>query len=88
MFADVLDLPIKMTQGDEVNARGTAMCTAVALGLVPDFPTAMQQMVRVERTYLPDQTRHEAYARKYKRFARATRALAATWGELAEDTTS
>ena len=88
MFADVLGLPVEVTQGGEVGARGTAMCAAVALGLVPDFPTAMQQMVRVERTYLPDQTRHEAYARKYKRFARATRALAATWGELAEDTTS
>lgn len=79
MFADVLGLPVEVTEGGEVGARGTAMCAAIALGHYEDFSAAMQHMVRVERVHLPDAARHAAYASKFAAFSRTTRALAAHW---------
>ena len=79
MFADVLGLPVEVTQGGEVGARGTAMCAAVAMGLYPDLDAAMLSMVRVERSYQPDAARHAAYLHKYERFTLATRTLAPLW---------
>jgi len=84
MFADVLGLPVEVTQGGEVGARGTAMCAAVALGLHADFSSAMTHMVRVERAYQPDPARHAAYARKFERFALVARTLAPLWQPAAE----
>lgn len=81
MFADVLGLPVEVTQGGEVGARGAAMCAAIALGLHDDFPAAMRHMVRVQRTHRPDPSRHAACERKYRAFGRAATSLAALWND-------
>ncbi len=79
MFADVLGLPVEVTDGGEVGARGTAMCAAVALGHHPDLTAATQHMVRIARVHVPDASRHAAYAVKFAAFSRTTQALAAHW---------
>ena len=75
MFADVLGLPVEVTRGGEVGARGTAMCAAVALGMQPDFGSAIAAMVQVEYLYMPDAARHATYAAKFEVFRRTMRAL-------------
>lgn len=83
MFADVLGMPVEVTEGSEVGARGTAMCAAVALGAYPDMAAAMRGMVRVQRVFQPDRSRYEGYARKYRAFRSAIRALTAAQDEFA-----
>lgn len=77
MFADVLGLPVEICEGSEPGARGAAMCAAVALGWHADFDAAMRSMVRVTRVHQPRPEWHERYARKFDRFCRAARTLAA-----------
>lgn len=75
MFADVLGMPVEVTRGGEVGARGAAMCAAVALGMQSDFEAAIVAMVQVEHVYMPDATRHATYAAKFDMFRRTMRAM-------------
>jgi L-xylulokinase len=77
MFADILGLRVEVTEGNEVGARGTAMCAAVALGIYADMAEAMKHMVRIARVYEPNPQRQAAYARKFKAFSGLAQALPA-----------
>lgn len=80
MFADVLGLPIEITDGTELGARGVAIASAVAIGAHPDFETAIGKMVRVRRRCEPSPARHTAHAKKFARFQALSKALARDWG--------
>lgn len=79
MFADVLGLPVEVTDGTELGARGVAIASAVAIGAYPDFDTAIDKMVRVRERWEPSAERHAAHSAKYARFLGLTRALARDW---------
>lgn len=80
MFADILGLPVEVTEGNEVGARGTAICAAVAMGLYANLGEAMKHMVRVTRVYEPHPKRQAAYARKFKAFQQLAQALPGLYG--------
>ncbi|MBS7538610.1 FGGY-family carbohydrate kinase [Ancylobacter lacus] len=79
IFADVLGLPVEVTDGTELGAQGVAIASAVAIGAYPDFESAVAAMVRVRRRYEPSAERHAFYEAKYARFRAITRTLAAHW---------
>jgi L-xylulokinase len=77
MFADVLGLPVEITEGTELGARGTAMSAAVGLGLHADWDSAVRNMVRVVRRLEPRPDWQALYERKYARFKRYLHGMAA-----------
>lgn len=79
MFANVLGLPVEVTDGTELGACGVAIASAVAIGAYSDFESAIGGMVRVRQRWEPAADRHAAHAAKYKRFLALTRALARDW---------
>lgn len=79
IFADVLGLPVEVTDGTELGARGVAIASAVAIGAYSDFETAIERMVRVRERWEPSAGQHAAHDRKYARFLGLTRALARDW---------
>lgn len=79
IFADVLGLPVEVTDGTELGAQGVAIASAVAIGAYPDFETAVSRMVRVRRRYEPSPDRRSFYETKYAAFRDVTRTLAAHW---------
>lgn len=81
MFADVLGLPVELTDGSELGARGTAMAAAIGIGWHADWTHAQREMVRVVRRLEPQPDRQAAYERKYRRFQRHAQALAALHAE-------
>ena len=83
MFADILGLPVEVTEGNEVGARGTVICAAVAIGIYADLEEAMQHMVRVARVYKPNPQRQAAYAEKFSAFQHLTQALAGLYQSAA-----
>lgn len=75
MFADILGLPVEVTEGNEVGARGTAICAAVAIGIYANLEEAMKHMVRIAHVYEPNPNRQPAYAKKFKAFRQLAQAL-------------
>ncbi|WP_420131356.1 FGGY-family carbohydrate kinase [Rhodopseudomonas sp.] len=77
LFANALGLPIEVTDGSELGARGGAIAATVAIGLHASVPEAVDQMVRVVDRFEPDPERHAFYDRKFTQFRRAVSALGA-----------
>lgn len=68
MFADGLGLPLEITNGSELGAKGGAMCAAVAVGAYESLSDAMKAMVKVERRFEPDARRAAILDAKFARY--------------------
>lgn len=71
MFTDCLGLPLEITNGSELGAKGAAMCGAVAAGAYASLGDAMKGMVKLEHRFTPDAARAAVLTAKYKRFRTA-----------------
>lgn len=65
--ADVFGLPASRPHVYETSGLGAAIDAAVGLRLYPDFESAIREMTRIGRTYLPDPKTHEIYDKLYNR---------------------
>jgi sugar (pentulose or hexulose) kinase len=63
--ADIFGLPTSRVETFEASGLGAAVDAAVGLKLYPDFESAIQKMVRVARTFEPDQGAHSLYDELY-----------------------
>jgi L-xylulokinase len=71
MFADGLGLPVEITNGSELGAKGGAMCAAVAVGAYASLPEAMRAMVKVETRLEPNAERAGVLDAKYAAYCSA-----------------
>jgi gluconokinase len=67
-MANVLGIPLQVSQVEEPGLVGSAILGYTALGVYADVEQATQAMVRTGRQYLPQQDAVEAYAEKYHFF--------------------
>ncbi len=81
MFCDCLGLPLEITNGSELGAKGAAMCGAVASGAFASLPDAMKAMVKLDRRFTPDPARGAVMTAKYKRFRAAIETSVQVWKE-------
>ncbi len=79
MFTDCLGLPLEITNGSELGAKGAAMCGAVAAGAYSSMSDAMKGMVKLEHRFTPDRSRGAVLTEKYKRFRAAIDTSVAAW---------
>ena len=69
MFADVLGQPVKVASCEQTCALGGAIFAAVASGVYPDVPTAMEHMASgIDRVYNPDAAAAAVYAKLYSKY--------------------
>ncbi|QEW23200.1 L-xylulose/3-keto-L-gulonate kinase (plasmid) [Paracoccaceae bacterium] len=61
MFADVLNLPVDVTEQEETGALGVALLAGIAGGLWPDLDTAQSATSGVAASYTPDPQRAAEY---------------------------
>ncbi len=81
MFADVLQMPIEVSDAKELGTLGAAMCVAVASGDMPDLKTAAQTMSRVRYTCEPNPDNREIYRKKYEIYKDLLKALDPVWAK-------
>lgn len=79
IFADVLELPVEVAHCSEMGALGSAITSAVALGLYSSFEEAGLAMVKIDRKYQPNEARFDQMRERYVRHQHLTKALAAAW---------
>ncbi len=68
MFADGLGMPVELTEGNELGAKGAAICASVAVGTYADFEEAIANMVQPGRRFIPNPARADQLTRKYTAF--------------------
>ena len=79
MFADGLGLPVEISNGGELGAKGGAICAAVATGVYKDVPDAIRNMVKLERRLEPNPERAAVLTAKYAEYSSAIDTSVAAW---------
>lgn len=82
MFADILQVPIEVSQGEQLGAKGAAITAAVAIGIYPDRQTAIDAMCKVIRVHSPDVKNKALYQYRYEAFTKLCELMADPWKAL------
>ena len=79
--ADVLDLPVTVTECQEATSLGAAILGAVACGDFPDIAQAVARMVKVAARIEPGNKRDiETYEKSFKEYQKLNRLLLPGFG--------
>ncbi|MEL7660002.1 MAG: carbohydrate kinase [Acetobacterium sp. MES1] len=81
MFADILQVPIEVTECTELGALGAAICAGVATGAYESFKAASDVMVEIAFTAVPNPDKRAMYEKKYNRYLKVIKALDGIWDE-------
>lgn len=68
LSADLFGQPIARPAITEAGALGSAIMAGVGSGIFPDYPSGVQAMVRLERTFVPDPPRQERYRARFEEY--------------------
>ncbi len=80
--ADILNMPIVTLKCKEAGCLGAAILAAVGSGVYPDIESAVNSMVRVEQTYMPNAQSAARYAEKYSVYKKLYPALKSIQAQL------
>ncbi len=79
MFADILQVPIDISQGEQFGAKGAAIAAAVAIGIYPDNQSAVNVMCQELRVHSPNDNHKALYQYRYKAFTKLSELMADPW---------
>jgi L-xylulokinase len=65
LFADIIGIPMEITEGSQLGALGAAMAASVCVGVYPDFQEAVKRMVRIRQRFVPIQMNESILALKW-----------------------
>lgn len=82
IFADILQIPIEVTEGSELGTLGAVMCSGVATGIYDSFKEAAQKMIKVSYICTPNKKNKDLYMKKYRNFKDIIDRLSAEWKKL------
>lgn len=78
LFADILNIPVRIAQSGEITARGGAMNAFVGLGIYKDHQEACIPP-KIKREFLPNPERHVFYQGKFQLFCKLREACQEIW---------
>jgi L-xylulokinase len=82
MFADTVQVPMEITDGNEMGARGAALAAGVGAGIYRDYAEAVQEAVSVIRVHEPISANTPLYLQRYTEYQRLVKMMQAPWEEL------
>jgi len=68
MFADVFGKPVEVTEVQEMGCLGAAMCAGIGAGLFSDTTDAISKCVRVKKSHMPNEVRHQLYEKAFQKW--------------------
>lgn len=82
MFADVLGMPVTVTETDEAAAWGAALCAGAGVGLYDGPQNDPRNVGAIARTCYPDAGRSADYRVRYDLFKEIAEAMAPLWPKI------
>ncbi|KGJ03896.1 L-xylulokinase [Paracoccus halophilus] len=82
LFADVLRMPVSVSDTDEAAAWGAALCAGSAVGLYRSARDDPRDLTALTRHYVPDPVRSADLEARYGIFTELARALAPIWPRI------
>ncbi len=82
IFAATLDLPVEVSEANELGALGAAIIAATGAGLHADLDTAVKRMSRVSCVVAPDPRHVERMNRRFSAYRTLRNALDPVWAQL------
>jgi L-xylulokinase len=82
MFADTIQLPMEVSDGTELGARGAALSAGVGVGAYRDYAEAVEQAVAIVRVQEPIPANTPHYLRRYAEYERLAQVMQAPWEAL------
>lgn len=82
LFADVLAIPMIVTDTDEAAAWGAALCAGAAVGVFESFDADPRDLAATSKTYHPRPERVAHYAERYAAYLNLAETLPDAWQQL------
>jgi L-xylulokinase len=82
MFADTIQVPMEVSDGNEVGARGAALSAGIGAGIYADYEEAVREAVSVVRVHEPISANTRLYLARYAEYERLTRVMQGPWEAL------
>lgn len=84
IFADTLQLPMQVSDGNELGARGAALSAGIGAGIFRDYAQATEQAVSIVRVQEPIAENTPLYMARYAEYRRLIEAMQTPWQELSK----
>jgi L-xylulokinase len=84
MFADTIQVPMEISDGNELGARGAALAAGIGAGIYRDYAEAVGEAVSVVRVHEPIPANTPLYLARYDEYVRLTNVMQASWEALSQ----
>jgi L-xylulokinase len=82
IFADTLQLPIEVPDGDEIGARGAAMSAGIGVGVYQNHADAVSTAVTIKRRQEPNSAATPFYLDRYNEYKKLLECMQEPWDRL------
>ena len=82
MFADTIQVPMEVPDGNEIGARGAALAAGIGAGIYRDYAEAVQEAVTVVRFHEPNPADTPHYLARYAEYQRLVEVMQGPWEAL------
>jgi L-xylulokinase len=84
MFADTIQVPMEVSDGNEIGARGVALGAGIGAGIYSNYAEAIQEAVSVVRVHEPNPANTPFYLERYAEYQRLASVMQAPWEALSK----
>ncbi len=82
IFADTIQVPMEISDGNELGARGVALSAGIGAGVYSDYEEAVREAVSVVRVHEPIPVNKPVYLERYIEYQRLIRVMQEPWEAL------
>lgn len=82
MFADTIQVPMEISDGNEFGARGAALSAGIGAGIYNNYAEAVQEAVSIVRIHEPNPANTPFYLARYAEYQRLAKVMQAPWEAL------
>lgn len=84
MFADAIGVPMEVVEGEEMGARGAAMCAGIGVGVYDDYQDAVDKAVTVKRHQEPNPELTPRYRERFIEHQNLVQVMQDAWDRLSK----
>ena len=82
MFADTIQVPMEISDGNELGARGAALAAGIGAGIYKNYAEAIEEAVSIVRTHEPIPANTKAYLTRYAEYEKLIKVMQEPWESL------